>query len=292
MERKPEMSSSIAYNMDCMEYMKSLPDKAFDLAVVDPPYGDGLSDGNKEIFTKIHTSGGRDRRYVDVLNSGSQSVNAERERERAGGNSRFNYRNGQGRFDKYAEVEQVRRMVRQVQDGISVCRTGGTCAEKYAKKIIAWDIAPDEKYFEELFRVSRNQIIWGGNYFKLPPTRCFLVWKKLTISESFSMAMAEYAWTSFNENAKVFEYAPQGQKGDTRFHPTQKPVQLYEWVFNRYAKPGDKILDTHLGSGSSRIAAYKLGFDFVGCEIDKTYFDKQEERFEKFTSQLSLFDGE
>ena len=160
------------------------------------------------------------------------------------------------------------------------------------KKIIAWDVAPKQEYFEELFRVSRNQIIWGGNYFSLPPTRCFLVWRKLTISEAFSMAMAEYAWTSFNSNAKVFEYAPQGQ-GD-RFHPTQKPVALYAWIFKNYAKPGYKILDTHLGSGSSRIAAYDANLDFWGYEIDKVYFDLQEERFQRHAAQENLFlmDGE
>lgn len=161
--------------------------------------------------------------------------------------------------------------------------------EKIRKKIIAWDVTPEKEYFDELFRVSRNQIIWGGNYFDLPPTRCFLVWRKLTISDSFSMAMCEYAWTSFNSNAKWFECAPQGKKGDERFHPTAKPIDLYRWVYSHYAKQGDKILDTHLGSGSSRIAAYELGFDFVGCEIDKEYFEKQEERFNAFTSQLSLF---
>lgn len=157
------------------------------------------------------------------------------------------------------------------------------------KKIIAWDVAPGKEYFDELFRISRNQIIWGGNYFELPPTRCFLVWRKLTISENFSMAMAEYAWTSFNSNAKVFECAPQGKKDDVRFHATQKPIELYDWIFQHYAKPGDKILDTHLGSGSSRIAAYKAGLDFVGCEISKEYFDKQEERFARHTQQYNLF---
>lgn len=100
------------------------------------------------------------------------------------------------------------------------------------------------------------------------------------------MAMCEYAWTSFNDNAKLFECMPQGSE---RFHPTQKPVALYKWILNKYAQPGDKILDTHLGSGSSRIAAYDLGFDFVGYEIDKFYFDKQEERFAKHTAQLDLF---
>lgn len=103
------------------------------------------------------------------------------------------------------------------------------------------------------------------------------------------MAMVEYAWTSFNENAKCFEKAPQGRPNDPRFHPTQKPVELYEWIYNHYAKPGDKILDTHLGSGSSRIAAYNLGFDFVGCEIDKTYFELQEKRFTEQTAQRNIF---
>ena len=160
--------------------------------------------------------------------------------------------------------------------------------DEVRKKIIAWDTAPGEEYFKELFRVSRNQIIWGGNYFALPPTRCFLVWRKLTISEKFTMAMAEYAWTSFNSNAKVFEHVPQDNTGQ-RFHPTQKPVALYAWIFSNYAKPGDKILDTHLGSGSSRIAAYDAGLDFVGYEIDKEYFEKEEERFERHTSQLNMF---
>lgn len=156
----------------------------------------------------------------------------------------------------------------------------------FSKDIRHWDIAPTKEYFNELARVSKNQIIWGGNYFDLPPTRCFLIWRKLTISENFTMAMAEYAWTSFNDNAKVFEYAPQDK---ARFHPTQKPVALYTWIYNHYAEPGYKILDTHLGSGSSRIAAYDAGLDFVGCEIDKKYFDLQEERFHTYTAQINLF---
>lgn len=106
------------------------------------------------------------------------------------------------------------------------------------------------------------------------------------------MAMAEYAWTSFNENAKVFECAPQGKKGDQRFHATQKPIALYEWIFRLFAKPGMKILDTHLGSGSSRIAAYDAGLDFVGCEIDPVYFKLQEERFAKHITQRSIWDDD
>ena len=176
------------------------------------------------------------------------------------------------------------------EHGKSVERTGGTWAEKYGKKIVAWDVAPGKEYFDELFRVSQAQIIWGGNYFDLPPTRCFLVWRKLSISESFSMAMAEYAWTSFNCNAKVFECAPQGKASDPRFHPTAKPIDLYRWVFNLFAKPGDIILDTHLGSGSSRIAAYDAGLRFIGTEIDPVYFQKEEERFARHTENYSLFD--
>lgn len=158
------------------------------------------------------------------------------------------------------------------------------------KKIIAWDVAPGKEVFDELFRVSRNQIIWGGNYFDLPPTRCFLVWRKLSISESFSMAMAEYAWTSFNANAKVFECAPQGKPGDKRFHATQKPIDLYRWVYGLFAKPGMTVFDPFLGSGSSRIAAYDAGLNFIGCEIDPTYFRKQEERFERMTDNYSMFE--
>lgn len=141
-----------------------------------------------------------------------------------------------------------------------------------------------------MFRVSKNQIIWGGNYFNLPPTRCFVVWDKLTISAEFSMAMCEYAWTSFKgKNAKRWEGAPQGTKADPRFHPTQKPVGLYKFLLSQFANKGDRILDPFLGSGSSRIAAWEMGFDFVGCEIDTGYFTMQEQRFSDYTSQGNLF---
>lgn len=161
--------------------------------------------------------------------------------------------------------------------------------EEIRKKIITWDIAPGQDYFDELFRVSRNQIIWGGNYFNLPPTRCFLVWRKLTISESFSMAMAEYAWTSFNDNAKVFEYPPQGKKGD-RFHPTQKPVELYKWILNKYAKDGDLILDTHVGSASSLIACRETGHKYIGFEIDPVYYEAAKKRLDAAETQVNIFD--
>lgn len=157
--------------------------------------------------------------------------------------------------------------------------------EEVRKKIIAWDTAPPKEYFDQLFRVSRNQIIWGGNYFQLPPTRCFVVWKKKTITETFTMAMAEYAWCSFNDNAKVFEYAPQDKD---RFHPTQKPVALYKWLLSKYANKGDLILDTHVGSASSLIACEDLGFEYVGFEIDEEYYNKAKERLDDFNAQVRM----
>lgn len=158
---------------------------------------------------------------------------------------------------------------------------------KIRKKIVSWDYAPGEDYFRELFRVSKNQIIWGGNYFSLPPNRCFLVWRKVNIPENFSMAMAEYAWCSYNDNAKIISLSSAGIAG--RFHPTQKPEDLYRWIYQHYTKPGDKILDTHLGSGSSRRAAYDYGLDFVGCEIDTDYFARQEEAWAEYTAQTRMF---
>lgn len=178
-----------------------------------------------------------------------------------------------GRFDKY-KIE----------------RTGGTWASKYGSNINHWDIAPEPEYFEELFRISKQAIIWGGNYFPLPTSRNFIVWKKLTISENFSMAMAEYAWTNITGNAKVIEYAPQGKLNDERFHPTQKPIYLYKKLLQWYAKPGDKIFDSHVGSGSIRIACHDLGFDFEGCEIDKDYWEAQEARFQQHIKQAYLFE--
>jgi len=171
-------------------------------------------------------------------------------------------------------------------DKYKTTRTGGTWASKYEKQIIDWDIAPSDEYFKELFRVSKNQIIWGGNYFGLPPNRHFLIWRKLTISEKFTMAMCEYAWSSFNLNAKWIEIAPQNTN---RFHPTQKPVKLYQWILENYAKEGDKILDTHLGSGSIAIACDKLGYDLTGCEIDKKYFEAAMQRLDEHQKQLKLF---
>ena len=216
---------NVAYNIDCMEYMKTLPDKAFELAVVDPPYGIAYARG----------------------------------------------KNG-----------------------------WGVCGNRPETKDVSWDKStPNKEYFDELFRVSQNQIIWGGNYFtdKIPVSKCWIVWNKISDTENKSVfADCELAWTSFSKVCRMFTLRQMGFISDTkdneRIHPTQKPTELYRWIFANYAKKGDKILDTHLGSGSSRIAAYDLGFDFVGCEIDKEYFEKQEERFAAHTAQTSLFVGD
>lgn len=206
---------SEAYNMDCMEYLRTLPEKAFDLAVVDPPYGIGMDGG---------------------------CVGYK-------GNNVFLKKN----WDKSTH--------------------------------------PDD-YFEILFRVSKNQIIWGGNYFKLPPSRCFLIWDKGAGFKGRTYAEAELAWTSFDANTKIFSHDPLAKRDYVgKIHPTQKPVALYTWIYRQYAKHGDKILDTHWGSGSSRIAAWDAGLDFVGCEIDRDYFDAQERRFQAHAAQLNLFLG-
>lgn len=224
------------YNMDCMEGMKEFPDKYFDLAIVDPPYGGGSDD----YTAQTQRFGGRFTRYFDK--------------------------------EKQKELKAERR--------------GGQLASKYGNNICEWDVAPTEEYFEELFRVSKNQIIWGGNYFALPPTRCFVVWKKSQIPERFTMSMCEYAWTNFNDNAKVFEYPSYG-KGE-RFHPTQKPVELYKWLLHNYANHGDKILDTHVGSASSLIACEDMGFQYVGFEIDEEYYQKASARIEEFRQQIRM----
>ena len=226
---------NVAYNMDCMEAMKQFPDNAFDLAVVDPPYGIGADnfkngagaskDGGKLYSTAV--------KMKNRLNTGSGKLK--------------------------------NRLLNQ-----SDC---------------SWDSEPPQKeYFNELFRVSKNQIIWGGNYFDLPPTRGIIVWDKVQPWENFSQV--ELAWTSFDCPAALFKMC---NTMPGKIHPTQKPVALYEWLFKKYAKPGDKILDTHLGSGSSRIAAYNAGLYFVGYEINELYFNLQEERYQKHTAQENLF---
>lgn len=148
---------------------------------------------------------------------------------------------------------------------------------------------PSDEYWSELFRVSKNQIVWGANNFELPPSEYFLCWNKEQAMPNF--ATLEYAWVSMGlkKPAKLFTYSIHKHNQVDKVHPTQKPIPLYEWILQNYAKEGDLILDTHLGSGSSRIAAYKRRFNFVGFEIDQEYYDKQEKRFNDFKSQLRLF---
>ena len=163
-------------------------------------------------------------------------------------------------------------------------------AIKYNPKVTWDDEPPSLEYFIELFRVSKNQIIWGGNYFtdKLYPSKSWLVWDKKYMTDQLTFSMAELAWTSLNNPIKVF-YKTNNEAFSKKIHPTEKPIELYDWIFKNFASPGMKILDTHLGSGSSRIAAWDAGLDFVGYEIDKTYFDKQEERFARHAAQQNLF---
>jgi len=152
---------------------------------------------------------------------------------------------------------------------------------------------PNKEYFEQLVRVSKNQIVWGGNYFTehLPPSKGWIVWnKKADIKEHLSMA--ELAWTSFDRKVNMFDYLWAGfkkKKQVKRIHPTQKPVDLYRWILQNYTKAGDKIIDTHLGSGSIAIACYEEGFDLVGLEIDKDYYDAACKRFKEQTMQQALW---
>jgi site-specific DNA-methyltransferase (adenine-specific) len=151
---------------------------------------------------------------------------------------------------------------------------------------LTWDKKPSKEYFNELFRVSRNQIIWGANNFELPPTEYFCIWNKQQSVDNF--ASAEYAWVSMGlrQPALVFDYSIHKHNQTDKIHPTQKPIALYDWIFNKYAKESDFILDTHLGSQSSRIAAYKAGLDFVGSELDTDYFNQGNQRFEEFKIQF------
>ena len=155
-----------------------------------------------------------------------------------------------------------------------------------------WDNQiPEDIYFNELFRVSKNQIIWGGNYFPLPLTKSWIFWDK-NVPDGVSFADGELAWTSYDKTlvkAKIDYSGFNGMDDGGKIHPTQKPVKLYDWIFMKYAKRGDLILDTHVGSGSSRIAADKAGLNFVGFEIDEGYFNAANKRFDDFKSQTRLF---
>ena len=164
---------------------------------------------------------------------------------------------------------------------------GGKSGKMQFNEVVdkGWDSVPSKEYFNELIRVSKNQIIWGGNYFDLPPTRCFIVWDKC-ISDDFTLAMAELAWTSFDKLAKIFKYSV---PKDGKIHPTQKPICLYKWILDKYAKPNDKILDTHLGSGSIAIACHDYGFELTACELDSEYYEKAVQRIKNHVAQQKLF---
>jgi site-specific DNA-methyltransferase (adenine-specific) len=218
-------------NEDCMEGMARYPDKYFDLAIVDPPYGIGEANGKNNSRNKGFGKG----------NLKSKKI---------------------------------------------------TYSKDYGVK--DWDNKkPESKYFMELKRISKNQIIWGANHFieNIPNANssCWIVWDK---NNNGDFADAELAYTSFKTAVRKIKLTWSGFikcEPTERFHPTQKPIKLYKWLLHNYAKQGDKIIDTHLGSGSSRIAAYDMGFDFTAFELDKEYFEAQEKRFNQFKSQLKLF---
>jgi site-specific DNA-methyltransferase (adenine-specific) len=198
---------------DCMDLMRDKPDKFWDLAIVDPPYGIGV-----------------------------------------------NINMGRRKGDKKSDYH------------------------KFAGNDLT---IPSKEYFDELFRVSKNQIIWGGNYMTdfLYPSPCWILWDK-GFSEDLTFAQFEMAWTSFKSSAKKFDKHPNLHK---RLHPTEKPIQLYEWLLMNYAKPGDKILDTHGGSGSICIACHNLGFDLDWIELDQEYYEAAKKRFDWHKRQLRMF---
>ncbi len=158
-----------------------------------------------------------------------------------------------------------------------------------AKNGLEWDVKPSDEYFKELFRVSKNQIVWGANNFIMPPSEYFLIWNKMQTVDNF--ATAEYAWVSMGLKApaKMFNYGIHKHNHTDKIHPTQKPIDLYKFILDKYAKQGDKILDTHLGSMSIAIACHDYGFELVGCELDKEYFEKGVERITNHVKQLTLF---
>lgn len=207
-----EHPTSIYLNCDCMDGMKQFPDKYFDLAVVDPPYG---------IDVSTFGCGSRQRKY--------------------------------DRSNAYK-----------------------------------WDSnPPNVDYWEQVFRVSKNQVIFGMNYYKLPPTKEFIVWDKKQ-PDGVTFAQAEIAWTSFSGTSKIFRMTSMGQKD--RIHQAQKPVALYEWILSRYAKEGDIILDTHVGSASSLIACRNTNHKFVGFELDEYYYKLSKERLDRELAQMNLYD--
>lgn len=231
------------YNMDCMDGMKEFPDKYFDLAIVDPPYG---------------------------INAPSMSM----------GSNKSRYGDG---YPSISTAEKIRKG--RLNSGAGKLR-----GRALNTMNCAWDFTPPSKeYFDELFRVSKNQIIWGGNYFNLPPTRGIICWDKCQPWENFSQF--ELAWTSYDKPAALFRYSNTGGANkEQKIHPTQKPIALYTWLLNKYAKQGDIILDTHVGSASSLIACHRAGLDFVGFELDKGYYEKAKERLEFEVRQVRFGD--
>ena len=223
-------------NMDCMAYMRDLPDNAFDLAIVDPPYG--IS--------------------APKMNMGSGYCN--------------------GRTYQGGKKNRLSQGAGKLKD---------RALQKFSSE---WDACPPgPEYFAELMRVSKNQIIWGGNYFDLPPTRCVICWDKEQPWENFSQW--EMAWSSFDKPAALFK-RQNGIREPGKIHPTQKPVKLYEWLLHRFAEPGMTVLDTHLGSASSAIAAHYFGVGhFVGTEIDDRHFSDGRARYERETAQVDMFAG-
>ena len=207
-----KLGAATLYHGDCLEAMRGMPDKAFDLAIVDPPYGIG-----------------------------------------------------------------------------NALVAGGTWSVKYQDKGAAWDVAPGKEYFEQLRRVSKNQIIWGGNYFTehITPARCFISWVKPNMSGMHTMADCELALTSFDRNAKVINLS--SQSNEARIHVCQKPVMLYKRVLKDFAALGDTILDTHHGSGSNAIACLDMGFSITAYERDEDYFRASVERIDRFMQQGKLF---
>jgi site-specific DNA-methyltransferase (adenine-specific) len=175
--------------------------------------------------------------------------------------------------------------------GAGVSNTGGASKHNSMSRLkanshIYDDVKPKKEYFKELQRVSKNQIIWGGNYFIdcLQPTRAFITWDKMNYLPS--MSQIELAWTSFNRHSKLIKITSNQLD---RFHISQKPIPLYEWLLDNYAKEGDKILDTHLGSGSIAIACHNRGFELTACELDKEYFESAIKRFKQQTAQQKMF---
>tara|TARA_R100001443_G_scaffold49044_2_gene61420 strand:+ start:596 stop:1246 length:651 start_codon:yes stop_codon:yes gene_type:complete len=151
-------------------------------------------------------------------------------------------------------------------------------------KATGWDKAPSTEYFEQLMRVSQNQIIWGGNYFDLPPSRCIIAWDKVQPWTNFSQW--EMAWTSFDKPAPLFKF---DNRYSGKIHPTQKPIELYRWLLDKFVQPGETVLDTHLGSGSIACACYDAGISLDAWEIDAEYHKKTVERFNEYSRQIKLF---